>query len=214
MELYLPRPLCTVVNCKDLEHLDVDTALTEMKKEQEVFRLLPDVYAYRYDFKRLSPSVINDYEYCPRLLWTQYKLGLKLFSIDSAVAIVKGRLLHERYERAVSVFDNVIAEYKIEIGDLVGVVDIVMRKGNEYIPVEIKTGLASREAHRRQLQIYIHMLKARYGYLVYRNRVEKVERDSKAVEMLYKIKSVLQMDKPPNVNCKSCPFKYICKNVL
>ncbi|MEM4492547.1 MAG: CRISPR-associated protein Cas4, partial [Pyrobaculum sp.] len=90
MELLRPRPLCSVARCDDLE-LDVETALRELKKERDVFRLLPDVYAYRYDFKRLSPSVINDYEYCPRLLWVQHRLGLKLFTKDSAVAIVKGK---------------------------------------------------------------------------------------------------------------------------
>ena len=76
MELLLPKPICSLVNCDDLENLDAESALAEMRKEQEVFILLPDVYAYRYDFRRLSPSVINDFEYCPRLLWVQYKLGL------------------------------------------------------------------------------------------------------------------------------------------
>jgi hypothetical protein len=28
----------------------------------------------------LSPSVINDFEYCPRLPWMQYKPSLKLFA--------------------------------------------------------------------------------------------------------------------------------------
>ncbi|ABP50341.1 CRISPR-associated exonuclease, Cas4 family [Pyrobaculum arsenaticum DSM 13514] len=176
-----------------------------------MFRLLPDVYAYRYDFKRLSPSVINDYEYCPRLLWVQHRLGLKLFTKDSAVAIVKGKLLHERYERAVAVYDNVIVEYKVEIDNLVGVVDVVIKRGGVYLPVEIKTGVASREAHKKQLQIYIHLLKAKYGYLVYRDKVEKVERDDSALQVLSEIKKVLTADKPPSVECRKCPFKPICR---
>ncbi|MCY0890327.1 MULTISPECIES: CRISPR-associated protein Cas4 [Pyrobaculum] len=210
MELLRPRPLCSVARCDDLE-LDVETALRELKKERDVFRLLPDVYAYRYDFKRLSPSVINDYEYCPRLLWVQHRLGLKLFTKDSAVAIVKGKLLHERYERAVAVYDNVIVEYKVEIDNLVGVVDVVIKRGGVYLPVEIKTGVASREAHKKQLQIYIHLLKAKYGYLVYRDKVEKVERDDSALQVLSEIKKVLTADKPPSVECRKCPFKPICR---
>jgi CRISPR-associated exonuclease Cas4 len=213
MELLLPKPICSLVNCDDLENLDAESALAEMRKEQEVFKLLPDVYAYRYDFRRLSPSVINDFEYCPRLLWVQYKLGLKLFTKNSAVSLVRGRLLHERYERAISDFDNVVTEYKIEVGELVGVVDVVIKRGREYIPVEVKTGMATKEAHRKQLQIYIYLLKARYGYLVYRNKVERVERDDSAVELLANIKKILSMDKPPEARCSSCPFMAICKNL-
>ena len=213
MELLLPKPICSLVSCDDLDNLDAESALAEMRKEQEVFILLPDVYAYRYDFRRLSPSVINDFEYCPRLLWVQYKLGLKLFTKNSAVSLVRGRLLHERYERAISDFDNVVTEYKIEVGELVGVVDVVIKRGREYIPVEVKTGIATKEAHRKQLQIYIYLLKARYGYLVYRNKVERVERDDSAVELLANIKKILSMDKPPEARCSSCPFMAICKNL-
>jgi len=215
MELLLPKPICSLVNCDDLENLDVESALAEMRKEQEVFELLPDVYAHRYDFKRVSPSVINDFEYCPRLLWVQHKLGLKLFTKNSAVSLVRGRLLHERYERAVSVFDNVVTEYRVEIGELVGVVDVVIRRGRDHIPVEVKTGLASREAHKNQLQIYIYLLKARHGYLVYRNRVERVERDDDAVKLLEEIKRILSGDRLEiNKECERCVFKAICKNVL
>jgi len=215
MELLLPKPICSLVNCDDLDNLDAESALAEMKKEQEVFKLLPDVYAYRYDFKRISPSVINDFEYCPRLLWVQYKLGLKLFTKNSAVSLVRGRLLHERYERAVSVFNNVMTEYKVEIGDLVGVVDVVIKRGRDYIPVEVKTGLATKEAHRKQLQIYIYLLRARYGYLVYRNRVERVERDDGAVKLLEEIRRILRGDgREIDRECERCMFKAICKNVL
>ncbi|MEZ0320102.1 MAG: CRISPR-associated protein Cas4 [Pyrobaculum sp.] len=212
MELLLPKPLCDVVNCHDLD-LSVEGALAELRREQEVFKLLPDVYAYRYDFKRLSPSVINDYEYCPRLLWTQYKLGLKLLTKKSLVSLVKGRVLHERYERALSVYNNVITEYKIEIGDLVGVVDLVIRRGGKNIPVEIKTGTASKQAHKYQLQIYISMLGAEYGYLVYRNRIERVHRDNSALLLLHRIKEVLSGDKPPAQRCEKCEFKAICKYI-
>jgi CRISPR-associated exonuclease Cas4 len=215
MELLRPVPICSLVNCDDLENLDAESALAEMRKEQEVFTLLPDVYAYRYDFKRISPSIINDFEYCPRLLWVQYKLGLKLFTKDAAVSLVRGKLLHERYERAVSVFDNVMVEYKVEIGDLVGVVDVVIKRGRGYIPVEVKTGLATKEAHRKQLQIYIYLLKARYGYLVYRDRVERVEQDDGAVRLLEEIRRILSGDgREIGRECDRCMFKVICKNVL
>ena len=44
MELLLPKPICSLVNCDDLDDIDVESALAEMRKEQEVFILLPDVY--------------------------------------------------------------------------------------------------------------------------------------------------------------------------
>lgn len=213
MELLVPRSICSVVNCDDLE-LDAETALREIRKEREVFRLMPNVYAYRYDFKRLSPSVINDYEFCPRLLWVEHRLGLKLFTKDSVVAVVRGKLLHERYERAMSAYDNVMVEYKVEIDDLVGVVDVVIKRGRRLIPVEVKTGAASKEAHRAQLKIYISMLGADYGYLVYRYRVEKVARDDSALGLLAKIKEVLTSDKPPARGCDKCLFRVICENVV
>lgn len=212
MELVRPKPLCEVVKCDDVE-IDVESAMAEIKKEHDLFKIYPGVYAYRYDFKRLSPSVINDYEFCPRLLWVQYKLGLKLLTAKSLVALTRGRLLHERYERAVASYENVITEYKVEINDLVGVVDFVIKRGGEQIPVEIKTGIASREAHKTQLRIYIALLKARRGYLVYRDKVEVVEGDSSALEELRKIKEVLLKTSPPSATCRECKFKPICNNL-
>lgn len=213
MELLTPKPLCSVVNCEDLEKLDHVSALNELRREQEIFKLLPGIYAHRYDFRRVSPSIINDFEYCPRLLWVQHKLGLKLLSEKSVVSIIRGRILHERYERLLSQYENVVAEYKVEIGDLVGVVDLVIKRGGEYIPVEIKTGF-SKEAHKTQLQIYISMLKARFGYLVYRNHVEVVHRNDAALDVLKKIREILSAREAPPAKCNSCIFKPICKNLL
>ncbi len=210
-ELLVPRPLCDVVNC-DVE-IDIESALAEMERERELFRLLPNIYAYRYDFKRVSPSMINDFEFCPRLLWVESRLGLKLIQRDSVVSLVKGVLLHERYQRAVSHYDNVVVEYRVEMGDLVGVVDLAIKRGGGVIPVEIKSGTASRQAHRKQLQIYISMLRSKYGYLVYRNRVEVVHRDESAIKTLDKIREVLKSDKPPRANCGVCVFRQICSNV-
>lgn len=122
-------------------------------------------------------------------------------------------LLHERYQRAVSHYDNVVVEYRVEMGDLVGVVDLAIKRGGGVIPVEIKSGTASRQAHRKQLQIYISMLRSKYGYLVYRNRVEVVHRDESAIKTLDKIREVLKSDKPPRANCGVCVFRQICSNV-
>jgi len=216
MELLAPKPLCNVVSCDDVERVGVGVALAELKKEQEIVKLFPEIYAQRYDFKRLSPSLINDSEYCPRLLWIQRRLGFKLFTEKSIVAVVKGKLLHERYERAMSQYDNVITEYKIEIDGLVGVVDMLIKRGKELIPVEIKTG-ASKEAHKIQLQIYMSMLKTRTGYLVYRDRVEAVEESKDALALFEKMREVLNSEAPPPSppkRCARCPLRPICRSIL
>ena len=211
--MLIPPPLCRVVKCDDLEYMTFDEALRELRRTDEVEVLRPNVFAVRYDFKRITPSMINDYEYCPRLLWLQARLGKKLLTRKSLVALVKGRLLHERYERAVSLREDVLTEYKIEIGDMVGVVDLVFRRGRSLIPVEVKSGMVSRESHVKQLQIYIELLKSNFGYLVYRNKVERVEYKENAMDILSEIKRVLESQEPPPVSdklCRSCPFRFIC----
>jgi len=214
MELLAPKPLCSVVSCDDVEGLDLSAALAELKKEQEVIKLLPGIYAQRYDFRRLSPSLINDFEYCPRLLWVERRLGLKLMNERALVAAVKGRLLHERYERLLSQYENVITEYKIEVDGLVGVVDILIKRGKRFIPVEVKTG-ASKRAHRLQLQIYMAMLKATTGYLVYKDYVEAVEREDEALKVLENVREVLSSETPPSPEkCNRCPFKPICRALV
>jgi len=216
MELLTPKPLCSVVNCEDLERLDHVSALSELRREQEVVELLPGVYAQKYDFRRLSPSLINSFEYCPRLLWIERRLGLKLFTEKSIVAAIKGRLLHERYERAMSRYDNVITEYKIEVDGLVGVVDMLIKRGKKLVPVEVKTG-AGKAAHKIQLQIYMAMLGVSTGYLVYRDRVETVERDDNALKVLEEVRKVLDSETPPPLQlpekCARCPFKPICHSI-
>jgi len=95
----------------------------------------------------------------------------------------------------------------------VGVVDILIKRGKRLIPVEVKTG-ASKRAHRLQLQIYMAMLKATTGYLVYKDYVEAVEREDEALKVLENVREVLSSETPPPPpspeKCNRCPFKPIC----
>lgn len=215
--MLIPPPLCKVVRCDDLENLSLDEALRELEKTDKVYQLAPTIYAVEYDFKRITPSMINDYEYCPRLLWIQAKLGKKLLTRKTLVALVKGRLLHERYQRVVSSAEDVLSEYKVELRDMVGVIDLIFKRGGKIIPVEIKSGHVSRSSHVKQLQIYMELLRADFGYLVYRNRVERIERDSRALEILDEIREIVRSASPPPVDesrCRSCPFRSICKKYV
>jgi CRISPR-associated exonuclease Cas4 len=213
VELIVPRPICSVIKCDDVNNIDLKSALKELEREHDVHEILPGIYAYKYDFNRISPSLINDYSFCPRLLWIQQRLGLKLLTERLLVALVRGRILHQRYERAVTVYDNVIAEYRVEIGNLVGVIDVVVRRGREYVPVELKTGAAGRDAHRRQLQAYIQLLGASRGYLVYRDRVEIVREERSALALLAEIEQVVRMERPPDVTCRGCAFISVCRQL-
>jgi CRISPR-associated exonuclease, Cas4 family len=130
----IPPPLCKVVRCDDLERLTLDEALRELQKTDEVEVLRPNIYAVRYDFGRITPSMINDYEYCPRLLWVQARLGRKFLTRRSLVALIRGRLLHERYERMLSAAEDVLPESPIALGDMVGVVDLVFRRNEKMLP--------------------------------------------------------------------------------
>ncbi|MEZ0248268.1 MAG: CRISPR-associated protein Cas4 [Thermoproteus sp.] len=211
--MLIPPPLCRIVRCDDLDYLTLDEALRELEKTDKVEMLGRNIYAIQYDFRRITPSMINDYEYCPRLLWIQARLGKKLLTRRSLVSLVKGRLLHERYERAISAIEDVLTEYKVELGDMVGVIDVVFKRGEKIIPIEIKSGFLSRGSHIKQLQIYIELLGSKFGYLVYRDKVERIERNQGAMAILVEIRRVLESKDPPEVDktrCRSCPFRSIC----
>ncbi|MGC9119555.1 MAG: CRISPR-associated protein Cas4 [Thermoproteus sp.] len=213
MPVLIPPPLCKVVKCDDLEQLTLDEALRELQKAGQVEILSPNIYAVKYDFRKITPSMINDYEYCPRLLWIQAKLGKKLLTHRSLIALIRGRLLHERYERVLSAMEDVLTEYKIELGDMVGVIDLVFRRNEKMIPVEIKSGATTRGSHVKQLQIYIELLRSDFGYLVYRNKVERIERNPQATKILEDIRRVLKSPEPPPVDrerCRNCLFRSIC----
>ncbi len=210
--LLMPPPLCRVVDCED--EVGLDTAVSVLESEGGVIRI-GNIYAVAYERPSPTPSMISDYEYCPRLVWVQTRMRLKLLTRTSLVSLVRGRMLHERYERYLASYPNVITEYKVETDMATGVVDIVIQRGDRLIPVELKTGYATRSAHRKQLQIYMELLGSEMGYLVYRHRVETVQRDPESLGILDEIRRVMASEKPPNVDrrkCNRCPFKRVCWN--
>ncbi len=208
--LLVPPPLCSVVDCRD--DVGLDTAMSVLESEGGLIRL-GNIFAVAYERPSPTPSMISDYEFCPRLVWVQTRMRAKLLTRTSLVSLVRGRMLHERYERYLSSFPNVITEYKVETDIATGVVDIVIQRGDRLIPVELKTGYATRSAHRKQLQIYMELLGSDRGYLVYRHRVETVQRDPESLKVLDAIRRVMSSERPPNVDrdkCSRCPFKKVC----
>jgi len=203
VKLVRPKPICRAVFC------EVDEVSLDEFEEVE-----DGIYAQPYEFAHASPSLIGDYLFCPRFLWIENKLKLKLTTKRGAIAAAVGRVIHERYERHLSMFENVITEYKIELGEVVGVADAVFKNASGVYVIEIKSN-APREAHRLQAQAYAEMLKTRGAYLVYRDRVEYVERSKEVLKIMGRIKNVLRSDTPPppGRSCSSCPFFKICREL-
>jgi len=206
-----PPPLCRAVDCN--VDIDVRKALEIVNSEAPVLIAEGGIYMIKQEKISISPSIINDLEFCERLVWVQNRLKAKLATEESLRKLVLGRLLHERYGRFLSQYSNVVVEYRVEIDDLVGVVDAVIFRESKLIPVELKTGYATREAHRKQLQMYMHMLGSSMGYLVYRDRVEVIKPNPSVLGLLNRIKSILISYEPPTVDpkkCSRCPYRRIC----
>lgn len=206
-----PPPLCRAVDC-DID-VDLERAVELISSESPVAVTDDGVYMIRHDKLSISPSVINDLEFCERLVWIQNRLKVKLATEDSLKKLVLGKLLHERYERFLSQYSNVVIEYRVEVEDLTGVVDAVIFREGKLIPIELKTGYATREAHKKQLQVYMYMLNSEVGYLVYRDKVEVVRPNPSVLGVLDKIRSILVSYEPPFINprkCSKCPYRRIC----
>jgi len=204
VKLIRPRPICSVVSC-DVEGISLDG-----------FEKIDDgIYGQPYEFAHVSPSLIGDYLFCPRFLWLQARLKMKMTTERGAIASVRGKVLHDRYERYLQQYENVITEYRIEVGDIVAVADAVYKLDSVYV-IELKSSAVPREAHRLQAQAYMELLKAKHGYLVYRDRVEHIERDKKVLDILDNIRKVLSSETPPppGRNCATCPFAKVCKDAL
>jgi CRISPR-associated exonuclease Cas4 len=177
------------------------------------FRLSDGLYAEEGDTRRITPSMLGDYLYCPALLWAQARLGLRVMTARGLVAAAAGRVLHERYERWASRHDNVLAEYRIEVEGLVGVIDLVVDTGSGLVPLELKSSPVPREAHARQLQAYAWLINAGHGYLVYRSRVERVERDGSVLGLIRAARAAIESPVPPRParDCARCAFREACE---
>lgn len=193
--------------------MDVD--LADAERELRPRRLSPNVYAVETQLDRVTPSLVNDYFYCPVLLWVERRLGAKLVTRPGLVSMLVGRILHERYERYLAKHGNVEVEVRFEVDGFVGVVDAVIYRRGEQVPVEVKTG-SRREAHEAQLQMYMGLTNSARGYLVYRDRVETVRRRDVS-RLVEEIGRVLKSDDPPPIDrarCSTCIFKRVCWRVL
>ncbi|MBP1449720.1 MAG: CRISPR-associated protein Cas4 [Thermoproteus sp.] len=213
-ELEGPPPLCEVVPC-DLKISD-EEALREFFNGRKVEKITDTIYAESYKLKRIRPSSIIDYEYCPRLFWLQAREGKKFVLARMIRKIIEGRLLHEWYERALAKMDDVIAEYRVEKGDLVGTVDLVLIRNGGLVPVEIKTGEMLEEAHIEQLQIYMEIMDVKQGYLVYRDRVLSVDANPAVMSKIEEMRQTLKSPTPPPAarDCMRCWYKDVCARAM
>ncbi len=196
--------------------------------ETEVWKWLLEAVKYeaRVD---LDPNVIHVSE-VSGCLRKAYYARTRAITISPSNAL---KLLGNSIHRAIqSVLEKkgYTTEYQVSVkfGDirLVGTIDVYDLENN--IPLEIKTTSKPPEEpypnHVMQLQTYINLLRADYGYLIYISRnngkvkVFKLRRDKKilrkAIERARTLSQALRSHQPPAPEksplCYYCDFKFYC----
>jgi CRISPR-associated exonuclease Cas4 len=209
------RPLCDVVKCG--VQFTLREALEYFRSlGDEVFPFLPgppvNIYAREWRDVRARPSLIDDYFYCPRLVWVQARLGLKLMTDAAVTAAARGIELHRRYTEWLARQGVRMAPVRIDAGWLVAEIDAVVETDGYLVPVEVKSTQKRRFSHEQQLRAYMWLLNAPRGFLVYPGTVEEVRPDAGIGALLERIDSMLRSARPPppRQDCRRCAYRGAC----
>jgi CRISPR-associated exonuclease Cas4 len=208
------RPLCEAVDCG--VQLSLREALLFFRQlGDEAFLFLPgppaSIYAREWKEIRVWPSMVGDYLFCPRLLWVQARLGLRLMTAAAVTAAARGVELHRRYAEWLR-RQGAMAPVRIDAGWLAAEIDAVIELDGYLVPVEVKSAIKKRLSHELQLQAYMWLLNAPRGYLVYPRGVEEVAPSPRAREMLYSIDRAINDARPPppGRDCGRCAYREAC----
>jgi len=211
----VPRPLCSVVDCS--VQFSLGEALEYMRSRgDDVFPFLPgppaDVYAREWREVRVWPSMIGDYLYCPRLLWAQARLGLRLMTAWGVAAAARGIELHGRYLEWLRRHGVRMAPVRIDAGWLAAEIDAVIELDGHLVPVEVKSTPRRRPSHELQLQAYMWLLNAPRGYLVYPDAVIEVAPGRAVRAVLEGMERAIggAGPPPPGRGCAPCPYSGAC----
>jgi CRISPR-associated protein Cas4 len=209
------RPLCSAVDCSI--QFSLEEALEYFRSlGDEVFLFLPgppaDIYAREWKEVRVWPSMIGDYLFCPRLLWAQARLGLKLMTERGVAAAARGVELHRRYAEWLRERGVRMAPVRIDAGWLAAEIDAVMELDGHLAPVEVKSTPRRRAAHELQLQAYMWLLNAPRGYLVYPREVVEVRPSPAARSALGGMERTITSGVPPRPgrDCSECAYREAC----
>jgi CRISPR-associated protein Cas4 len=205
------RPLCSAVDCS--VQFSLREALEYFRSlGDEVFQFLPGLYAREWREVRVWPSLIGDYMFCPRLLWAQARLGLRLMTATGVVAAARGIELHRRYLELLRERGARMAPVRIDAGWLAAEIDAVMELDGYLVPIEIKSAPRRRMSHELQLQAYMWLLNAPRGYLVYPREVVEVRLSPHVRSVLEGMESAIAGGVPPRPgrDCGECAYREAC----
>ena len=205
------RPLCSAVDCN--VQFSLEEALEYFRSlGDEVFPFLPGLYAREWREVRVWPSMIGDYLYCPRLLWTQARLGLRLMTERGVVAAARGIELHRRYLEWLRRQGVRMAPVRIDAGWVAAEIDAVLVVDGRLVPVEIKSTARRRHAHELQAAAYGLLVNAPLCYLVYPDAVVKVRAAPEVWAVLETMERAIASSEPPRPgrDCSGCDYRETC----
>jgi CRISPR-associated exonuclease Cas4 len=183
---------------------------------EEVFALAPGIYAREWKEIRVWPSLVGDYLYCPRLVWVQARLGLRLMAAAAVPAAARGIELHRRYQEWLRRQGVRMAPVRIDAGWVAAEIDAVIERDGYLVPVEVKSTPKWRPAHELQLQAYMWLINAPAGYLVYPDAVAEVRRRRETKAILLRIDRIVgdalggASPPPPGRDCAACAYREAC----
>jgi len=186
----------------------------------------------------LNVTDLKQYAFCPRIPYFQHILGYEERVTES---MLEGRVSEEEFEKREKrrkkfakkleaeekVFNIPLCSPKLE---LMGVVDCILIRGSEIIPVEFKASKKPKklkENHLIQLAAYSILAEEFYGKIVRKAMIyyEKTdefmeiritkEAKQRVLKLLEKLKEMLKEENLPEVNqpkskCANCGYRKIC----
>jgi len=211
------RPLCDAVDCNI--QLSLREALLYFRLAgDEVFLFLPglpDIYAREWRDIRVWPSLVADYLFCPRLVWVQARLGLRLMTAAAVTAAARGVELHRRYTEWLRRQGVRMAPVRIDAGWVAAEIDAVIEADGYLVPVEVKSAERERASHRLQAAAYGCLMNAAQAILVYPRAVKAVAATRAAWTVLKSIDRALRSARPPppGRDCGRCAYREACSLV-
>lgn len=199
-------------------------------------RLFDDIVCetfFETRYPRTNPNVISVTEItqCPRYSWFMRREPRCIIqAVDLILGVEGHRLFLDKLRNYGYVVEWLVCK---DIGDgikICGRLDAYHPDLNEVIDIKITTSPPDEpyEDHRFQVSIYMHMVKASRGYVVYLSRdphnrvkvfrVKKYDSDWKeAVQRAKMLRDALIKEEPPPCIkgrwCRYCPYSFECMKI-
>ncbi|MCK8826426.1 CRISPR-associated protein Cas4 [Natroniella acetigena] len=182
---------------------------------------------------------VKQYAYCPRIIYFIYCMPL---TIKKTYKMDYGQYQHDRAEELEK--RRTLQRYNLEEGEklygvdllssrlgLKGKMDLLVVKGQEYIPIELKYSTREpRLNHKYQLGAYLLLIEDQYDVSVRRGLIHLIPKQEtfeveltpslrvKVKEIISKIKELVANETLPEASyerwkCKDCEYQNFCGDV-